>query len=124
MDTVRVNRLLRPNLSLLMCLALSAAGCGPAGTGEREPEWLQSRIREMRAEADPSVPAYVARAEYRGATVYYTSPTTPDGLGCLYDTTGTLLCHPDGGMDGRGDEACPDFFATRTNVREIWRARR
>ena len=38
------------------------------------------------------------------------------------DSTGTVLCAPDGGIDGRGDGRCPDFLAERKEERILWRA--
>ena len=66
----------------------------------------------------------VARYEYRGGRVYYVPPRCCDVYGTLYDASGTILCHPDGGFTGDGDGRCPDFFEERRNEKIIWRDRR
>ena len=35
-----------------------------------------------------------------------------------------VICHPDGGITGRGDGRCPDFFVERRNERVVWRDQR
>jgi hypothetical protein len=103
-------------------IALFAAGCDGESRIDRDaPNWLRAEIRRLRSEAAPNVPVVVTRSQYRGETVYYTSPGVPDGPGVLFDAEGKVLCSPDGGLDGRGDGRCADFFATRVNETILWR---
>ena len=39
----------------------------------------------------------------------------------VYDSKGIVICHPDGGISGKGDMKCPDFFEKRTNEKLIWK---
>ena len=103
-------------------IALFAVGCdGESQIDVDAPNWLRAEIRRLSSEADPNVPVVVTRSQYRGETVYYTSPGVPDGLGVLFDAEGNVLCHPDGGLDGRGNGMCADFFAARVNDTILWR---
>jgi hypothetical protein len=110
---------------VVIVIALCAASCeGESQTSVDVPSWLQAEIARLDAEAAPNVPVVVTRSQYRGETVFYASPSLPDGLGVLFDAEGNVLCHPDGGLDGRGDGKCTDFFAARVNETVLWRAAR
>jgi hypothetical protein len=41
-------------------------------------------------------------------------------FGELFDESGILLCAPDGGITGRGDGRCPDFFDERREELRVW----
>ena len=67
-----------------------------------------------------SAPDFVARYDYNGQTVYYVAPRCCDIWSILYDSSGTVLCAPDGGIAGMGDGRCPDFIAERKNEKILW----
>lgn len=102
--------------------AVASLGCaGVTGSGDSDPEWVTALIRGMEAEPVANPPARVVRYEYGGRTVYYVPPRCCDIASTLYDASGTVVCHPDGGFTGRGDGRCPDFIAERRNEKIIWR---
>jgi hypothetical protein len=58
--------------------------------------------------------------EYKGQIVYYFPPQCCDQFSQVYDSGGSLLCAPDGGLTGSGDGKCPDFFKSAKNRIMIW----
>jgi len=108
---------------LLLTCVLLAAGCSvnsPTSPGRRPP-WLTSLIQELEAAPVANPPALIARYDYRGETVYYLPPRCCDIWSTLYRADGAVLCHPDGGLSGKGDGGCPAFLAERTNEQIVWR---
>ena len=107
------------------CRARSADDARPAaGVRADAPAWLAQLIRQMERDPVANPPASVVRYQYKGRTVYYVPPRCCDVPSDLYDADGRLLCHPEGGITGRGDGRCPDFPAERADERVIWRDRR
>lgn len=120
-----MNPMLLLQLALcLLCCAFQSVGCAAKApvSEAAHPRWLQVKIAELKSAPPSNVPVSVARAQYQGETVYYISPTVPDGYGSLFDAQGKLLGHPDGGMSGGGDGKCADYFETRTQVVVVWPA--
>ncbi len=105
-------------------LALALAACGgpsPGGTSpETRPPWLLQFIAEQQAQPVANPPAYIARREYPGGVYYYLPSRCCDIWSNLYDSSGTLVRHPDGGMTGGGDGQCPSLGeAVREEI--VWR---
>lgn len=113
-------RVLRLALCLFCCAVQGGCAAKDTAAAPAHPEWLQVHIDKLKASRVTNVPASVVRAQYKGETVYYISTAVPDGYGTLYDAQGKVLGHPDGGMNGRGDGRCSDFFDVRTEVVPIW----
>jgi hypothetical protein len=103
----------------LTLLAVCVIGC--ATDAVAPPPWLQALIQQIESEPPASPPLYVARYEYRGQTVYYLPPRCCDVFSDLYDVSGTIICHPDGGLAGQGDGRCSDFLTAATNEQILWR---
>ena len=109
---------------VLLTVVLSA-GCArnpaapdPASTS---PAWLTTVIRQLETQPVANPPAFVARYEYKGDTVYFVPQRCCDVMSVVYRSDGAVLCQADGGLTGKGDGRCPDFFAERRNERIIWR---
>ena len=60
------------------------------------------------------------RYHYDGRTVYYLPPHCCDQYSDLLDENCKVICHPDGGLTGRGDGKCPDFFTKATDRELVW----
>lgn len=119
---MRVPQIVSSRVVLLAVIAAVLAGCANnADDDEEVPLWVTEMIRQMEREPVTNPPSYLARYEYAGATVYYVPPHCCDVASSLYDESGTLICGPDGGLTGRGDGRCPDFWAARRNEKIIWR---
>ena len=114
-------------LKRVLLIGVLSTGCdNPVApdSANNAPAWLMTVIRELETQPVASPPAFVARYEYKGETVYFVPQRCCDVMSVLYRSDGAVMCHPDGGIAGTGDRRCPDFFAERRNERIIWRDRR
>jgi hypothetical protein len=101
-----------------MALA-TAIGCGPAAD-EEWPGFVNQRIDEFEADPKKDPPGSIWRYRYKGLVVFYVPPYCCDVPGELYDSNGTLICSPDGGITGDGDGRCTDFFDVRADEYRVW----
>src|ERR1043165_457416 len=88
------------------------------------PKCIQEMITEYqnRPVQNPSAEFY--EYDYKGQKVYYMKPSCCDQLSKLFDSNCNFICSPDGGLTGRGDGKCPDFFTERKNEKLIWKDQR
>ena len=114
----------RSAFALIVSVAfLLPLGCEHSSPTEpaAAPSWLQGLIDQIQREPVTSPPTAIYNYRYRGETVYYRPSRCCDIRSVLYDANGLVLCEPDGGFGGGGDGRCPDFLATRSDERLIWR---
>ncbi|ARS37026.1 DUF6970 domain-containing protein [Pontibacter actiniarum] len=111
------------------CLAV--AGCKPADTtastataAQAHPDWLTKLIGELELEMPANPPARIYSYTYNGQQVYFLTGRCCDVPSKLYDAQGNVLCEPDGGITGRGDGRCTDFFEQRQNETIVWEDKR
>jgi len=109
---------LKPSHGALAVLLLAATMACRAV--EERPPFVDRLISGMQSSPVANPPASVWRYQYRGQSVFYVPPSCCDVPGELYNSQGQLLCSPDGGLDGRGDGRCLDFFERRSDGRRIW----
>lgn len=64
-----------------------------------------------------SIDAYT----YNGKTVYLLTSECCDFYNILLDENCNVLCAPSGGITGKGDGGCADFFAKASFVKQIWK---
>jgi len=98
------------------CLAAAAAAASVHG-GE-PPAVL---IAQIQAQPVANPPSLVVQYEVDSRTFYYVPPRCCDIPSVLYDSSGKVLCSPDGGLTGRGDGRCPPGLTELTGGRLIWR---
>lgn len=84
------------------------------------PGWLRKRIDEHLAEPKQNPPVQIFRYRYKNNVVYYETLGCCDQFTNLYDAKGKVICHPDGGITGRGDGNCPDFSKNKTEEKLVW----
>jgi uncharacterized protein DUF6970 len=108
---------------LLSFTMLAACGSNPAvpDSTASTSSWVAALIRQLEGEPVANPPAYIARYDYKNQDVYFVPQRCCDVMSVVYKPDGTALCHPDGGLTGKGDGLCADFFAERRNERIIWR---
>jgi hypothetical protein len=85
------------------------------------PRWLEAKIQGHLAEARQNPPVQISRYAYKGQVVYYETLGCCDRFSNLYTEKGKLICHPEGGITGKGDGQCPDFDKNKTNEMLVWR---
>lgn len=105
-------------------LAVAEAAFKELMTQSMLPPWLTSLTDELKTAPIANPPARIIEYQYQGTTVYYVPPKCCDIMGVLYDLEGHVLCHPDGGITGKGDNQCPDFHQTKTQELLIWQDKR
>ncbi|MDX5419163.1 MAG: hypothetical protein LPK09_08090 [Hymenobacteraceae bacterium] len=119
-------------VALVLMLGL-AAGCKPgvspqisdAETANMQvAPWLSGLIQRLQQEKPANPPARIYRYTYNDQEVYYLTGRCCDIPGKVYDVNGNVLCEPDGGITGRGDGRCTDFFENRSNETLIWEDKR
>ncbi|MDB5263739.1 MAG: hypothetical protein JWQ14_3022 [Adhaeribacter sp.] len=88
------------------------------------PACVKEKIDELKNKPTQNPPAKVWQYQYMGKTVYYIPPACCDQVSKLYDENCNFICAPDGGITGRGDGKCPEFFATRQNGILVWEDKR
>lgn len=119
--------------ALGLLLASIAFACKP-GISPQIPEaatanaqaapWLSQLIQEMGQDKPANPPAKIYRYTYNDQEVYYITGRCCDIPGKVYDMYGNVICEPDGGITGKGDGRCPDFFEKRSDETLIWEDKR
>jgi hypothetical protein len=84
------------------------------------PQWLRQRIQTILATRKRNPIIRIVRYQYNDQTVYYESAPCCDQQSTLYDVKGGILCHPEGGITGKGDGKCANFDKRRTNEQLVW----
>lgn len=95
------------------------AGCAQV-TQASNPVWLDQLIQKFESDPIANPPLSVWKYEYNDQVVYFIPQHCCDITSVLYDAEGAILCAPDGGIAGRGDGKCTDFFDKRSNEQLIW----
>ena len=84
------------------------------------PLWLRQRIQGILAVRKRNPIIRIVRYQYEGQPVYYESAPCCDQQSTLYTATGQVLCHPEGGLTGKGDGKCANFDKRKTNEMLVW----
>ena len=85
------------------------------------PAFIKEKIATFQQSPVANPPRSIYSYSYNGKTVYFITAPCCDIPSQLFDDSGNLICHPDGGFSGKGDEKCTDFFSTRTDEKLIWK---
>lgn len=102
-----------------LAVILLLASCAQA-TQSSNPAWLDQLIKKFESDPVANPPLSIWKYEYNGQVVYFVPAHCCDITSVVYDAQGNIICAPDGGIAGRGDGKCSDFFAKRTNEQLIW----
>ncbi|WP_019946375.1 DUF6970 domain-containing protein [Hymenobacter aerophilus] len=92
----------------------------PAFDTAKRPAWLENKIQAHFQARKANPPIRIYSYQYNGGSVYYETSGGGDQFSNLYAADGRLLCHPDGGLTGKGDGQCTDFMKVRTEEKLIW----
>lgn len=113
----------RATASILAGMLMAGCSSTPVApdVSASSPTWLAALIKQLESQPVANPPTYIARYDYKGQDVYFVPQRCCDIMSVLYRHDGAVMCHPDGGFAGKGDEKCPDFFAERKNERIVWR---
>ena len=84
--------------------------------------WLDNLITKLKNAPNSKLPHSIYQYSYHGKTVYYVPHTQCcDQYSTLYNVCGEKICAPDGGIAGKGDGKCPDFFNVRQDEKVIFK---
>lgn len=106
-------------LVFVQCFVVMAMGSSQEKAGI--PQWLQGKIDELGKAPVANPPARVYKCAWQDMTVYYLPPQCCDRYSDLYDESGRIICHPDGGITGRGDGKCKGPLPERDKCTLIWK---
>ncbi|MBC8083767.1 MAG: hypothetical protein H7Z21_11195 [Hymenobacter sp.] len=81
---------------------------------------MEKRIQALTTEPKQNPPARIMRYRFEEQIVYYETLGCCDQFSNLYDQKGALICHPDGGLTGKGDGNCRYFAKRRTEEKLVW----
>lgn len=104
----------------VLALSLVLVAACTRATPSNNPEWVDQLIKQFQSEPVGNPPQSIWRYDYQGQVVYFVPAQCCDMFSSLYDANGTVICAPDGGIDGRGDNKCADFAAQRSGETLIW----
>ena len=88
---------------------------------DEDDDWIKDLIAKEERQSVANPPASLTKCKYKNQIVYYLPPRCCDVFSVLYDEGGDVICTPDGGITGRGDRRCPDFFKERKDCEVIWK---
>ena len=66
------------------------------------------------------LPISIWQITHKGKLAYLFFAPCCDQYNPLYDASGEVLCHPSGGIHGRGDSTCPSPADRGTAVQFVW----
>ena len=85
------------------------------------PACVQQKIEEIKKEPKWSPPAEVNEYIYKGRHVFLFTSNCCDQYIMLYDGSCSSICAPGGGITGKGDGKCADFYETAKHVKLVWK---
>lgn len=88
------------------------------------PQPLQELARQIQDGPVSNPPDQFLRHRIEGRSYYYRPARCCDFYSELYDAAGRLVCHPDGGLTGRGDGRCPGLMERAGPGELLWRDKR
>ena len=86
--------------------------------------WQADLVRNLEKAPVANPPASFVQYGYKGQVVYYVPPRCCDIFSDLYDASGAIIGHPDGGITGQGDGRVADFLTERRDGRIVWKDQR
>ena|SRR5687768_8122429 len=111
-----MKKILLPVLSLSLCFL----SCNKEDAAAL-PSCIQEWIEAVKKENTWNPPATVKEYRYNGKKVYLLTPDCCDQYAILLDEHCNYICAPDGGISGKGDGKCLDFYEKAELVKEVWK---
>lgn len=97
------------SIYILIGLFFLNASCDKSNLNIDAPNCIQNEIKKIKNEEVRNPPAQVWKWEVDGQTYYYITSDCCDQYNNLYNNNCDVICAPDGGITGLGDQNCPDF---------------
>lgn len=107
-------------VSIIALITVLAGNCKKSNDlPEDLPQCIKTKMEELQNKPVQNPPASVWEFKYQSKKVYYIPADCCDRFNPLYDGKCNIICHPDGGITGKGDGKCTDFL--RKNEKLIWK---
>ena len=88
---------------------------------EKIPSCIQQKIDQIKVATKWNPPAEVNEYIYQGKQVFLFSADCCDQFNELFDSNCKYICAPSGGITGKGDMKCTDFFDKAQFVKLVWK---
>lgn len=85
------------------------------------PACVQQKIEEIKAQPKWNPPAEVNEYIYQDKHVFLFTSNCCDQYIMLYDGSCKYICAPSGGITGKGDNKCSDFYTAAKHIKLIWK---
>ncbi len=108
---------------IVVALSGLLAACANQETSENHaamPTWLQTKIKQESQQPLTTATQAIWKISHRGQSAYFLQSPCCDQFNPLLDQNGKLLCHPAGGISGKGDGRCPKPADVGTQPQLIW----
>ena len=103
-----------------LLIAITLYSCSSINAQKETASCIQQQIEEFKKQPVTNPPMTVYQYTYNNTLVYYVSAPCCDRYTTLYDKNCNIICRPSGGITGKGDGKCSDFFEKRTDEKLIW----
>ena len=107
-------------LTLVMVFMLKAESCHRQ-LQLRIPACVQDKIDAITQQPGFNPPATVHRYLYQDNYVYLITSNCCDQYNYVYDRDCNVICAPSGGITGKGDGRCTNFFQVATDETVVWK---
>ncbi len=104
---------------LISIFLINASGC-KSKKADTLPDCVQEIIEGVSSDEYSRQPIKVYQYTYNDEKVFYITYKCCDIPSSLYNENCDEICSPDGGITGKGDGKCADFFDTRSDEKLIW----
>ncbi|MBL4752878.1 MAG: hypothetical protein JKY52_04645 [Flavobacteriales bacterium] len=79
-------------------------------------------LKAQLLEQSPQLPASsIWEYTYKGSIVYLVPAPCCDNFNPVYNLKCEVICHPHGGITGKGDGKCNDFRSAATGKKLVWK---
>lgn len=106
-------------LAPMGCRTIKTANCNTTNPVNSLP-WLKNIVTDLEKAPADNKDAEISQHTYYNRTVFFIRGRCCDIPSALYDCEGNKICEPDGGITGKGDGRCEDFFEKREGNTLLW----
>ncbi|HET9826771.1 MAG TPA: hypothetical protein VFP87_15630 [Chitinophagaceae bacterium] len=106
-------------LIVVCCGIVQSQRCNQRQT-VKVPPCIREKIDAIQQSPKYNPPATVYRYLYGNSYVYLFTSECCDQYNYLYDRNCNILCAPSGGITGKGDGRCQNFFTMATDKTLVW----
>ena len=110
---------MKKNLTFLTAGIITLVSCEKSDLNIDAPKCIKDKIEVIINNNVANPPTKVWKWEVDGETYYYITSDCCDQFNNLYTENCDILCAPDGGITGNGDENCPEF-TSEINKILVW----